>query len=556
MDEFHFRSPGNETDDSTPESSSENDEPRESATFKPPKFILKANPTGVQYGHVDLPPTQSLQSFIESTHEKGRDVPDVSYSAHPDTMVYGYKYLIHKYQSRCYLSGGLTFKDKLKYVKDDKHTFTAHNIGKDLLQCLQDNVPVIFIPLEIQYHSTPVTHQNLLIYRPFKQLMERFEPDTFSAEDGLDDQLRILFQETLQPVLGEYTPEYVGPDQACPAYKVGLQEVEAWSRLTDINEGKGYCQIWSLFVMESMLMNPDLETSDVVENCFSLSKADPDYLRRMMRGYVEVISKMILADSEYNIKSNKYPTAELPEIHKDLKIQEALNRAAFHVTKRTSPLRKRSASRRVKRTSPEGEASKVINWIKGLPMKTKRMLFDYFKLDGPTQSSILKFVTIHRIEMSELTSIVRHYEESRRGHMEKHREEIEMRLDSLNPVTKQMLADHYKVDVEHLENTLLEDDMTEETLKRLVDALLLKKYSKFPNSQRSLRQGIDELSATMATQMWNQLSQMHNFEGPYDPETMFDYYVAHSGLKGFNADKLKLLYVKVPQGGTRKKRYR
>lgn len=349
---------------------------------------LKANSDSFDE-EFDPPPNRSLTELIQSLEERGAKVTDISYMAEEKTMMYGYMHLMDLYQSECFVAGHLTFytnERTLKYVADFLHKVSPRHIGKDLVKCIEANTPVIFIPLQIKTDDPTKGHQNMLIYRPFHKTVERFEPHHLEFSPLLNDLLKTLFEETLESKLGEYTPTYYPPPQLCPAHAVGLQEVDELSRFDVSLEGGGYCQIWSLFLIESILTNPEMDTADVIEECFRLSKSDPEYLRRMMRGYVEIISKGILQDSEFNIKLGKF-SGKVPNITNQ--IQDAIDRAATYKKQKKNATRKISVSERRQRASPEGDRAKVFNTVKRLSPEMRFYLCDVFHFDGPCRRSTL-----------------------------------------------------------------------------------------------------------------------------------------------------------------------
>jgi hypothetical protein len=65
--------------------------------------------------------------------------------------------------------------------------------------------------------------------------------------------------------------------------KKGFQWIEGDIPL-GINE-RGYCQMWSLFFMETILLNPTLDTGAIIEACLNLGNYEPEYFRNLIRGY-------------------------------------------------------------------------------------------------------------------------------------------------------------------------------------------------------------------------------------------------------------------------------
>ena len=246
------------------------------------------------------PAPSTLAAFLSAT--RGAEAPDAAYSTALNATDLGYLYLMKKYKSRCVLPGGLVYTPKefeegqLTYeVKSKNVVKKARAIGDDLRKCVESGVSVIFIPFRIKFLTTEMAHANMLIYRPLQKVVERFEPQT-SSDKKVNAALKKLFEQTLQPKLGEldfkFPQEEMNDALAqlhLPPMK-GLQELEILADGKKEEEGGGYCQMWSLFVMECMLINPEMSTEDIIRQCYEVSKADPQYLRDLIRGYVQNMS--------------------------------------------------------------------------------------------------------------------------------------------------------------------------------------------------------------------------------------------------------------------------
>lgn len=49
--------------------------------------------------------------------------------------------------------------------------------------------------------------------------------------------------------------------------------------------------MWSMFMMETILLNPTLNTQDIIEQCINIGKEDPIYFKNVIRGYTQQIAK-------------------------------------------------------------------------------------------------------------------------------------------------------------------------------------------------------------------------------------------------------------------------
>jgi hypothetical protein len=58
-------------------------------------------------------------------------------------------------------------------------------------------------------------------------------------------------------------------------------------------EGGGFCNLWSLFFLELIFLNPNLSTKEVLQKALDISREDPQYLKNVIRGYVKKTEKTI-----------------------------------------------------------------------------------------------------------------------------------------------------------------------------------------------------------------------------------------------------------------------
>lgn len=245
------------------------------------------------------PVPTSIESFLTTTLAAANEAPDLAYSTMDTATDLGYLYLMKKYKSRCVLAGRLVYiptpdGGKLIYHIPSKYVVKkAAALGDELMKCA--GVPVVFIPFRIRYSSTNMAHANMLIYRPSQRLVERFEPHVESVPK-INVALKTLFEETLRPKLGPTEFKFPQEEMNAALEKLnlppnkGLQELEMKAVWKKEEEGGGYCQMWSLFIMECILINPEMSTEAIIRQCYEVSKADPQYLRDLIRGYVQVMS--------------------------------------------------------------------------------------------------------------------------------------------------------------------------------------------------------------------------------------------------------------------------
>ena len=160
---------------------------------------------------------------------------------------------------------------------------------------------MIAIPFNFKTAGTnniPSGHSNMLIYRPDEKTIERFEPHGQGFKLGKDNQndiinevLKIMFEKKMKPYLKKYTPKYIPPNEICP-YKKGFQALE--NEVTKLeNEGGGYCNLWSVFFLELIFLNPNLSTGEVLKKALDITNQDPQYIKNLIRGYVKKTEKVV-----------------------------------------------------------------------------------------------------------------------------------------------------------------------------------------------------------------------------------------------------------------------
>jgi hypothetical protein len=284
------------------------------------------------------PIPKNIESFLQNTRRTGMKVVDFNFSALVQTTLFAYPYLMKKYKSRCIIPGKLKFNStsdvtgNLTYVIGGSHSLDkikkAKAIVDDLLECIDSKVQAIFIPLSIKFLGRTSGHANMLIYRPFMNLIERFEPSyqNHQGNPSLNAELTMLFEQKLKNKLGKYVPKFEMPqaemNKALEKLNLpkprGLQFLEMDAPDLRKEEDGGYCQMWSLFVMECILINPEKPTKDIIQECYDVSNADPQYLRDVMRGYVQNMNDEIQKSMGTKTSIKKRFTAEQAKLDKIL----------------------------------------------------------------------------------------------------------------------------------------------------------------------------------------------------------------------------------------------
>lgn len=162
-------------------------------------------------------------------------------------------------------------------------------------KCIKRNIPIICIYLRLHFGKQSGGHANLLIYRPFERVVERFEPhgemyrNSIKDNNSVNNQLKRIFEVDYKPTLGEI--RFYPPNEICPFAK-GFQSLEGQIEGLKI-EGGGFCVMWSLFVMEMILNNPTKSTKEIIEKVFEITKQEPQFLKNVIRGYVVGTEQLI-----------------------------------------------------------------------------------------------------------------------------------------------------------------------------------------------------------------------------------------------------------------------
>jgi hypothetical protein len=247
------------------------------------------------------PLINKLKNTIEEFEKVGREHGAVFYDETITIASVAYIALLLEYEGKCAIIdsaefGTYTLSTQKNSYYNRSFMNSADELGNDLLGCIKRGDPLIVIPLSLRFADGG--HANLLIYRPFQQTIERYEPHgaKFSGRAKTTDRvvneaLKEMFEVKLKPILKEYTPKFISQDQICPNPK-GFQAFEG-SIIGLEREGGGFCSMWSLFVLELVFINPNTSTKEILAEALAIAKADPKYLKNVIRGYVLRIEKLL-----------------------------------------------------------------------------------------------------------------------------------------------------------------------------------------------------------------------------------------------------------------------
>lgn len=246
---------------------------------------------------VNIKPVVSrIEEKVKELEKLGREKGATAYDSNVLMLSVAFVQLMKKYSSKCivvnvnkvsvYVNVGvdLNINPKLTAIIPER-------LGKSLKKCLDNGADMIVIPLGLEWNNLPTGHANMLIYRPLQKQVERFEPHgreyrTNSADDkSINDQLKQLFEVDLKPFIGEV--RYREPVTICPSVD-GFQNLESSVKGLK-EEGGGFCGLWSIFLAEMTMLNPEKSTKEIIDEVLDITKREPAYLKSLIRGYVRQV---------------------------------------------------------------------------------------------------------------------------------------------------------------------------------------------------------------------------------------------------------------------------
>lgn len=248
--------------------------------------------------------------FIKELKKKGENV-DVDYSATGLVSEVLTLLFFEKYNAGC----------PMKFIEiQEKSRWRLPKFLKSFKRCLDLGEKTICVPL------SSANHMNLLIFKIDTREIIRFEPHGEATQRNTKDKMDIEFDtfckkltEDINDYLnlnikGKRPFKFVPPADICPklpnfegAYKRGFQSVE-----NVINNKQGFCQLWSMFFMECVLRNPDMDIKDVYKQAYEAMKDEPSFFLAVIKGYFVQVNEL-LTDIDFFQKSIK--SSELKVIH-------------------------------------------------------------------------------------------------------------------------------------------------------------------------------------------------------------------------------------------------
>lgn len=325
-----------EEEDKDEENVEEKEEGGEENTFLPEPM----NPATA----TDIKDLKTFMEDLKAEGEKGLDY-------YPANTLFGdivFAGILAKYGNKCFWEREIAMEGKssgdtwteIKVIftnekMNDNRALTSiftpsflEAFGKHIEGCMERGEEIIAIPLTLygytvikeknpvnkqqynKYTGNATSHANILIFRPKRGIVERFEPHGSKSGfvEKIDTGNEIVINKVLKRFWEKEMKKYVGkvrfvpPIDICPTkypQTAGFQSL-ASSLGKDIYGDKymGFCLMWSLFFVEVILMNPDKTTDEVITETLAISKEDPDYLLQVIKGYVRMAEIIIQSMAE------------------------------------------------------------------------------------------------------------------------------------------------------------------------------------------------------------------------------------------------------------------
>jgi tRNA1(Val) A37 N6-methylase TrmN6 len=254
---------------------------------------------------------EKIKKEMEKFKNIGKKLNAITYTDSGFVQTVGYIALIMKYERKCAIITkdiqALQIDNKFKSNKNKLFFNNAETLSKDLLDCIERKDELIAIPITLFFKEMKSTHANMLMYRPFKKTIERFEPhgqetirNLYDSNVVFDKVLKEMFEVKMKPYLKQYTPIYITPEEVCPD-KEGFQSIEGnfyeegLTTKQKKEEGGGFCAIWSLFLLELAFLNPTKTTNEILTIAYKVleNQFKGRYLKNIIRGYVVEIEKLL-----------------------------------------------------------------------------------------------------------------------------------------------------------------------------------------------------------------------------------------------------------------------
>ena len=286
---------------------------------------------------------QTWNDFFENNSKSGSNIPTERFSGQGKAMraieniLSKYSMdnvpILYLYEANVpHMNATQEFDRIYNWKNTGKGKSTAYDVkqlGLDLQQHIKE--PVVVIPFVFST-SVETAHANLLIWRPNQHTIERYEPHgaTFNSytdpvlNDYINMGLKTLCRH-LQLYLGGHlvyhSPLIIWTLSGLLGYQ-GLQSNKYQGPILS-----GTCALWSLIMMDLVLMNPYKETSVFIKFLIDVSDTDPEYICNVIKGYFQYISINYVSEVDLELikqRSLDYEESKRKQQEYELKKQERL----------------------------------------------------------------------------------------------------------------------------------------------------------------------------------------------------------------------------------------
>ena len=199
-------------------------------------------------------------------------------------------------------------EDKYDTILIQKIKLNIITVVSNISKCIKEKGKKVTIAILFPYyfleHGKPFAHENVLIFKPYYNKMEWFEPhgeNFLTINENVTTSNTILLRYFIgcleeDKIINCEDIKLVKPPDICPG--LGLQFKEERSKLLDLSGG-GYCALWSILITKLSLKYPYKPLKMIVNNLLEQYK-DPDQykesdqLRKLMYAFSNEVSDILL----------------------------------------------------------------------------------------------------------------------------------------------------------------------------------------------------------------------------------------------------------------------
>lgn len=279
------------------------------------------------------PPKRELLKDILASYKKMNSTKVIPYTCFDFTEHMMLLHVLNKNKNDCAYDIGLFGHLIAKYKSLTYNKLFVKHIQQHYLRCKQKN-KMLVIPLSVLSGR----HSNVLIFNPFRNEVERFEPHGGTTghksfdDTAINNKLKKFVHEI------DSTLKYISPDILCPNGHKGYQRYEQkamretgkYNNIT-ISDPNGFCCAWSYFYLDIRLKFPKKSGTELVQESQSILGYNPNELRQFIRGqYTFLVKEINAIDQKYKFE-DLLANQDKGRLTKDvyLKYKHAWNQAIY-----------------------------------------------------------------------------------------------------------------------------------------------------------------------------------------------------------------------------------